>query len=1021
MLRHAGFEPVKRHQRIAHQPTYRRNDKTDQTDQTDQNKLLAAVAARVNEENDEQRARDVTEHLPKRLDNKKTTRATLQSLLEDAELKLLTVSEKAREAANSDKNIAFLRMHIAHSLKAAILERKGPQLENALQEADAQPTEVKAEEVIGMYKQASNHWSGEVMQAAQQLKQAKDTVGEFSALLGSHHELTQVAADVRMYVEAIEAANPDGVYQEMQQYVQITNEAIRGMKDTPLAFDNHFSDFSLAIDELQRQVHDCVTQLESFARLEGHVTWHFKQRRDALVSAVQKALTNETNDPDGVLKQSLLFIQNGPWSTTKQKLEFFDFARTIEDTLGPASATPAAPVAAPVPTEKDGHNAKEQLERILEGIRSGSTEITTGLTADIAHALCGICGILTENLFSIHADVVRIDKDLAHKGLRALGDAQLVASNAQDNVRKLLKIFEVSYLKHSLNPYNTSSRWFELSGYPLVPHEDVDLHALRKAISDLYYDTQHASALPSQYAYEYIRDVVAYHAHEDKSELQDLVDTANGLIEKENGLMKELSIGAVIPPIPYDPLEQRTKVMITETFESGAHTDAIKMFFDDKHPNVVLDPKAYYESQYDTYKIRANESGASHYAACKRAFSDYKAAYEKFLSVASYDDAVSFYSRIKEADEALHDAISVKKPQGASVVIPESATCSSIKEMLKEEQSRTQPSSIDDFIDALQRTRAISASAYQDLKNAGITATFQYCTDETSDLLSKMHLRIHEYNEVDTTKFLDALALLTKITSNFNAVRKIFFFDGTSTSAVSSLIGLYNEQSKWTQQSSVSNLEDTITLFTIATGTQYRDYNSIFEGDRELKIVLQNAPVKALTFVLSGLLVTGHIHTTVFQMLNAKKKGDDRLRLAVLISISLKIIDSALLAHGILTHTQSIAAEWVRLFQYRARRVNFSDFRQRVELLSLGMKVCYFPPFAAYAKLQTATFESEKAREYCKSEAQTIIRLRKDTVLTRISTQEGGQNLQDLVGKEIGVSFGSTKRRKYAMSPWTAV
>jgi hypothetical protein len=696
--------------------------------------------------------------------------------------------------------------------------------------------------------------------------------------------------------------------------------------------------------------------------------------------------------------------------------------RRLVASKAPKGVQPA-PATEPTPKEK----AEEDLQRLL-GVVTEKQKIN-GLQVDgIINQLSIICSVSSSTFFaSIQDAKFNVPAIIAEKWVNGLHFVKEDNVDGRcDTIRKILRVFEIAYIMQyaaTAAAGHIHTPWFALSKHPDVTDAGTaDLPNLIHAISSMYDDGSDASALPPHSAYKFIREVVAHQEHAGKSELQDLVDTANRLIEEENKLMNELRIGIVIPSIPYDPLEQRTKVMITETFERGAREDAIKMFFENKHPNVAQDPKAYYESEYDTYEIRANQSGASLYDACKRALSDYKDAYERFLSVTSYADAVNFHSLVQKRDEELHYAIQDHQVQGASVVIPESATCSSIKEMLKEEQSRTRPSSIDDFIDALHKARAISAYAYQDLQNVGITATFQYCTDGTLELLSKMHFRIHEYDEVDTTKFLEALELLTRITLNFNADTKIFFYDGTSTSAVCSLIGLYNEQSKWTQQSSVSNLEETIRLFTIATGTQYRECNSIFEGDRELKSVLQKAPVKALTFVLSSLLVTGHIRTTVYAILDTKKKGgDSRLRLAVLISISLKIIDSALLAHGIFTHTERIAAEWVGLLQYRALRVNFSDAKQPVELLSHGMKVCHFPPFAAYAKLHTATFDNEKAREHCKSEAQIIIRLQKDTVLTRISTQESGQNLQDLVSKEIATKFGSTKRRRYAASPWTAV
>ena len=1117
MFRHAGIEPVKRlvrdHQRIAHQPTYRRNDKTDQTDQTDQNKLLAAVAARVNAEDDEQRARDVPQPLPQPFRNKKAASSKIQSLLDKAKLKTQEAYKKAQEESklNGASSIAFLIMHIAYSLEIAIIEEKEDMLEKALQEADAELTDDKAREVIDVYKQETARWHTKVMHALRHLKEATTTIGKLSADDLQSPELQDVASDV----EAIAAADPEAIFDEAEREVQNTNAAIRGMTDSPPDFTKHRQRFEDAIGRLQVGYHHCATLVDSFAHIERTIDQRFQMRRRALVSGIHYAQTQKKGDTEalGALTAALQATEDGLWGTsTERKVAFFPYAVIVENHLRSASATPAAPVPALLPT------AQEELERILDAIRD-TGDVTSQHTTDIARTLCTICGISREELFSMHASVLSIDSGVVHRAIHVLCSAR-VTPEASDDARRLLKIFEVCALKYDLDTYGIAEQWFVLYGYPLGTRENANLSALTTAISSLYDDkSHHASALPPRFAYTFISDVVADPAHKDKSELQGLVDTANGLIGKENELIDKLGISSVqriehlrvetpqtaqanqahasneeAEQSVYAAMDQvrsriragdtsfdvsqllsafetvlggngtrkwldlseqlaKTVIMVTREilYNAGVSSvdaqqrgplarilkicDVALVTKQTWNPNASgadtpwLAFSGYPEVNYVVQKenITAVLAIAKKYVQNARdpAYLPPRKLYEyieyivekRFVDDAFIDAANSL---IKGENDLMHSLnIGITHIESAE----RSGSCKEIKRLARETKRAT-PLPVETLIKYLQTLE-------------GQLSDVRDCETEKDEIFANVEYHVNSYDAtVNTTQFKQALTLTKACRSKFGMPVSLI------TRSISSLMGLYTneydhekDRMRWTNENvqdytTDKLLEMTVGYLTMAvTMNAKKDLTGVFGSVQNLG----RLSGKVLDFVLTAMTkysdpqkIQGSnrdcIQKVVYDILDDKAVNvkDKRHARASWICRILKIIDSAFVARSDVSKYTDLAAEWTKVLVKADGDAYDADFATQFVKSDQGS----LPPYKAYETLANMPekFEgvliSEKKRETYKKLAQEAIL--KDTFLSQIQADGDTSSLQDDV-RGLITTFGSTKRRKYAASPWTAV
>ena len=1114
IFRHAGIEPVKRlvrdHQRIAHQPTYRRNE---------QNELVAAVAARVNAEDDEQRAREVQEPLPKRLGNKKAASSKIQSLIDDANQKIQDMHKKANEEATLHARgaFAFLLMHFAHSLSIAILEGKENKLEKAIQETDTEPTYDKAREVIDVYQQETATWHTKVMHALRYLKEATTTIGKLSADDLQSPELQDVASDV----EAIAAADPEVAFHQAEREVQNTNEAIRDMTDSPLEFTKHRQRFEDAIGRLQLGYQQCATLVDLFAHIERTIDQRFQMRRRALVSAIHNAQTQKKGDTEALeaLTAVLQATEDGLWGTsTERKVAFFPYAVMVENHLRSASATPAAPVRALVPT------AEEELGRILDEVRD-TGDVTSQHTTAIARTLCTICGISDEELFSMHKSVLRIDSGVVHRAIHVLCSAR-VTREASDDARRLLKIFEVCALKYDLDTYGIAEQWFALYGYQLGTPENANVRALTTAISSLYDTSRHASALPPRFAYTFIGEVMAHSAHKDKSELEGLVNTANRLIEKENELMHKLGISSVQridnlrvetpqtaqakqAPASKQEAEQsvyaaidqvRSRISAGDTLFDVTHLlSAFATVLGGNGTREWLDLSEHLAKTVITVasEIQHN-AGASSVDAEKRdplarilkicdvalvtkhtwnpnasaagttwlAFSGYPkvnypvqkenitavlAIAEKYVQNGrdpAYLPPRKLYEYIEDivekrfvvVDDAFIDAAnSLIKGENdlmdsLSIIIKpiesaeRSGSCKEIKRLARETNTKTLLP-VDTLIKYLQTLE-------------GQLSDVRGCEAQKDEIFANVEHHVNSYDAtVNTTQFKQALTLTKACRSKFGMPVSLI------TGSISSLMGLYtneydheNERMRWTNEDTTRGyttdklLEMTVGFLTTALnikGKNSKDLISVFDSVQNLG----RLSGKVLDFVLTALTkysvpqkIEGSdrdcIQKVVYDILDDKSwnvEGKRHERASWICRI-LKIIDSAFVARSDFSKYHDLAAEWIKVLVKADGDAHDADADFATEFVKSDQGS--LPPYRAYETLakMPETFAgvpiSKKKRETYKKLAQEAIK--NDRFLSQIKSDGNDWNLQYEVDGLV-TTFGSTKRRKYAASPWTAV
>jgi hypothetical protein len=218
---------------------------------------------------------------------------------------------------------------------------------------------------------------------------------------------------------------------------------------------------------------------------------------------------------------------------------------TVHKGVSPAPATKATPK----------EEAEGWLQQILDTV-TRNKKITTQNVTGIVLQLSKICSLdETEFFTEIQGAQFTVPATIAETWMNKLNfvEAQHVEEGVRDKMRKILRVFEVSYLKGDAGVTRLiHTPWFALSEHPEVTDADhADVPKLIQAISRMYKDeTQHASALPPHSAYEFVRAVVRNPVHAGNAQLTKLVDTANKLIEAENELMRKLGIGLHVPPFP---------------------------------------------------------------------------------------------------------------------------------------------------------------------------------------------------------------------------------------------------------------------------------------------------------------------------------------------------------------------------------------------------------------------------------------------------------------------------------------
>jgi hypothetical protein len=299
------------------------------------------------------------------------------------------------------------------------------------------------------------------------------------------------------------------------------------------------NELTVLADEATKQILASSDELQNdFKRLREHI------------SKMHHEINNSLSLQD-FLKE---LASNDFVSTYRTQLD--NLILQVQSTPQPPSApTTALKGVSPAPATKatPEEEAKEWLQKILDTVIKNQ-KITTQNVSGIVSQLSKICSLDEREFFTeIQGTQFTVPATIAEKWMNKLNfvKAQHVDEGARDKMRKILRVFEVSYIKeHAGVTRLIHTPWFALSEHPDVTDADhADVPKLIQAISRMYEKTSVPSALPPHSAYEFIRAVVANPAHKDKSELQGLVDTANMLIGKENELMYKLRIRIRIDPI----------------------------------------------------------------------------------------------------------------------------------------------------------------------------------------------------------------------------------------------------------------------------------------------------------------------------------------------------------------------------------------------------------------------------------------------------------------------------------------
>ena len=651
----------------------------------------------------------------------------------------------------------------------------------------------------------------------------------------------------------------------------------------------------------------------AFELLSGQISSKFDETRALPVMDLLKALESD----DFVSKYQVIL------DGLKGHLQPLNASKGVQ----PASATERTP------KEK----AEETLQQLL-GVVMNQQKITNLQVDGIINQLSIICSVSSSpsNFFaSIQEAKFNVPARIAEKWVNGLHFVK--EGNVEgrcDTIRKILRVFEIAYIKQhpaAAAAGHIHTPWFALSRNPNVTDAGTaHLPNLIHAISSMYEDESDASALPPHSAYKFIRAVVANTAHEGKSELQGLVDTANRLIEKENELMDKLGL-------QIDPIDRIGRIEPVE---------------------IAPAPKP--------------QGDAMHHA-------DLCSAIRHYLTTVEAADFDAFASMLR----GLRDWVYFRENTGG--------------------HKKEQP----------------------------LLPNFESCYTDTTSLLHHLVNRMLVFDvdpKVTEEQFREATNLLVRIIGNFNQTRNfkrpgnLFAFDDHYIGATYSLFSIWEDVPRWKRANDreiMKYLEETIDTLARSSNVAAEE---IFSDVKKL----QTISVKAAVFVLSKLL-SGDIHEIVYGIFKeiAGKVDKNARKRARQISAILKIIDSALIARGVFDHAGEIATAWMKVAVYFRSRNFPTDPNNIKTFMQTDDDPLHFPPYKAYAMLMSITTEAKYGvspkRQICDFCKEMVPEMLKHDKALLLKSEAGATSLKDAVSNEIDASFGFTKRRKYAASPWTAV
>jgi hypothetical protein len=896
------------HRRIAHQPTYHQNE---------QNELVAAVASRVYEENAQHAALD-TPVKPAHASTLNPVKSAHDKLKESATTILQGLHEKARAEVNADAK--FLLMYRAWELDHAIVSSQELLIKSRLKAAEAPVTEADAHQVLDLYKKRIGDSIRALVACLDELKEAKAIAAAIRGVQ-AYCNLSDLERDLT----AIENADdPESTLTDARTQQEEALVALQNMKSDSGQFYSHRDSFEIAAQTIHGRNMVCLGL--SIGILKDNISRKIDKQLHEKKAWMETETAKASSSLSEAEKQAFRGIQQAlelyqTWSTLRERLQIFPVAYALAGVMKQARDASAHTQA---PSEQDGKDADTLLGNVLStiGLADTTVSISKQHTAEMVRHLSTLCSLQEDQFFSdvMNSTVCGIKSEDALNAMQILSTTRPVEQDARDDVRKLLRIFELAYAAREPNTRRTSiitKQWFALSEHPITDYAQADLPKLRTAIWRMYEEAPVASALPPHFAYEFIHEVVAYPENVGKSGMQDLVDTANMLIGKENELTRNLRIEIDDIDLQHADLCSAIQHYLKEVSTADFNTFA----------GMLRDLKVWYYFEENTGTHKNEQPYLPLFSGC-------------------YDATTSLLEHLT-------------------------------KRMLV------------------------------------------FDVDAT---VSQEHFR-------DALRNLAQIIHMVNVTKNFTPPKvPLFRFDDHCIGAADNLYFRWHDVEKWKRATprEISNyLQETISTLAPVNET------AIFSATHNL----QNISVKAAVFVLTELL-SGDIHDIVYGVFEeaVKKIGKkvvvdkaDVLKIrerARQISAILKLIDSALIARRVFDHADKIAAEWMRVaIYYKSIRypVGPNDIKTFMQTTDNPL---YFPPYKAYAILMAITTEEQSGIslkpeicDFCKKMAPEMLKHDKALLLK----SEAGPTLKDEMSKQIVPSFGSTKRRKYAASPWTAV